>query len=146
MGIVFCFQPRLTSHAQGEGTKETIKKAVDSIKVQSALKAVDSVNYVADSLANLNSLTVSKLENGANDLPVLTRELKSNVDKLIHKQPDTIAVVKTQTLWKTVPKTDYWERQRKYTDSLAKAKKDSIRWQNRGILRKIFGTGKKYMK
>jgi len=124
LGIVFCFQPRLTSHAQGEGTKETIKKAVDSLRADSILKAVDSVNYVADSLASLNSLTVSNLENVASDLPGKVKELKSNVNKLINKQPDTIAVVKTQTLWKTVSKPDYWRRQREYTDSLAKAKRD----------------------
>ncbi|SDZ82044.1 hypothetical protein SAMN05192529_102130 [Arachidicoccus rhizosphaerae] len=140
LGIVFCFQPHLSS--TGQGTKETIKKAVDSLRTDSVLKAVDSVNCVADSLAELNARVVSNLENVANDLPGKVKALKNNVDKLINKQPDTVAVVKVKTKYIPVPdKADYWKRQREYTDSLAQAKRDSIdkAWKERGFIRKLFG-------
>lgn len=138
-----------------QGTKETIKQFKSEIKADSVAKKVDSLisindslNVQNDSLAGINSAIVGTFEKSANNLEYQASALKKDVQKLVNKPPDTVAVVRTKYVPTLGPvnKEAYWQRQREYTDSIAQHERDSIRWNKRGILRKLFGTGKKYMK
>ena len=74
---------------------------------------------------------------------------KTTRPKVVHKtivKHDTIVVnnTKYRVLPHAIDKEAYWQRQREYTDSIAKAKNDSANWAHRGIFKKIFGPKKQH--
>lgn len=128
-------------HSTAQGTKETIRHAKEVIRSDSTAAVVDSLASVNDSIAGTNLKIVQNLERVANTLPEKLKDLSKDVQKLA-KRKDTIAVRFTKYIPvpETVDKDLYYLMQRRYTDSIARAKKDSIlkRWKDRTFFGRLF--------
>lgn len=117
-------------------------KGIDTMAVIS-----DSLVLAGDSIQNRVAGYATKSEKTSKSIPSKLSKLSEGVQALIDQNKVSERVVyRTRDVSAPVDKDYYFLRQRIYTDSLAEAKRDSIRWENRGLLRKIFGTGRKYMK
>lgn len=140
---ILCFQPQTSGNSQG--TKETIKVEKAKIRSDSAQKKVDSIFSANDSLRGKVVSQAGNLIAPANRLNNKIDQLEAKVNKLANQKTDTMAIVKTNTKYVPVPgmvdKKAYWEHQRYLTDSIHKAKQDSIKkaMADRSLFRKILG-------
>lgn len=137
--IFFQFWPQRQGGAQKVADSILSEQNQELIKMRDAM--LDSIKSTTDRVHEKQNKITSK-SGVRQKRQSKSKEVKIVIQKVIIR--DTVAVTRYKYIpsYGPVDKSDYWQEQRRWTDSIAQIRKDSIAWRHRSLIKKIFG-GKK---